>query len=178
MGGIKTKVVRIDDTVSIRFYVGDKMNGFNLSSDEFDELAKQIATASISDLPGAQKATEGKAQTNTSPSDKLYMGTLGPFDANSLSFVPSPYAERIPLSASAPQPPPNDTTNHPNYYGWHPVAECIEISQHFNGNLAQAIQYIWRCGRKPDVSAIKDLEKSIDFLRFETDRIKRFEVGD
>lgn len=83
-----------------------------------------------------------------------------------------------PAQTTAPQTKLADTTDHPDYYGWHPVAECIEVSQHFNGNLAQAIQYIWRCGRKPDVSAVKDLEKAMNFLKFEIERIKRFETGE
>ena len=90
-------------------------------------------------------------------------------------FLEIPQMPTKDAQTSAPQPPPTGTIEHPDYYGWHPVAECIEISQHFNGNLAQAIQYIWRCGRKPDASAVKDLEKAVRFLKFEIDRIKRFE---
>lgn len=93
------------------------------------------------------------------------------------SCVTTPEPPNKPSQASAPQSPPTGT-DHPDYYGWHPVAECIQVSQHFNGNLAQAIQYIWRCGRKPDVSAVKDLEKAMNFLKFEIERIKRFETGE
>jgi len=90
------------------------------------------------------------------------------------SCMTTPEPPNKPAQTNVPQPPPTGT-DHPDYYGWHPVAECIEVSQHFNGNLAQVIQYIWRCGRKPGVGAVKDLEKAISFLRFEIDRIKRFE---
>ena len=153
---------------------------FDLSDSEFEEFLRQVARAHGPVLGGCVKTSESTnkpAQTTAPQPGTIYMGTLGTPGVNTLSFVPTPDAEKIQLSASTPLPPPIpiDATNHPDYYGWHPVAECIEVSQHFNGNLAQAIQYIWRCGRKPDVSAVKDLEKSINFLRFEIDRIKRFE---
>ena len=153
---------------------------FDLSDSEFEEFLRQVTRAHGS-VRESYVTTPGQsnkpAQTTVPQPGAIYMGTLGTPGVNTLSFVPSPDAEKIQLSASAPQSPPKpaDATDHPDYYGWHPVAECIQISQHFNGNLAQAIQYIWRCGRKPDVSAVKDLEKAISFLRFEIERIKRFE---
>jgi hypothetical protein len=66
---------------------------------------------------------------------------------------------------------------HPNYYTWHPVIECYKVTQHFLGNLAQAIQYIWRCGNPTAMKGvtkeerIKDLRKAIQFIEFEIERI-------
>lgn len=50
--------------------------------------------------------------------------------------------------------------NHPAHYNQHPTGmECIDIVEHFNFNLGNAIKYIWRAGLKsPD--AITDLEKA------------------
>ena len=156
---------------------------FDLSDSEFEEFLRQVTRAHGPVQESCMTTPEppNKPTQTTAPQPgAIYMGTLGTPGVNTLSFVPTPDAEKIQLSANTPQPPPTpiDATNHPDYYGWHPVAECIEVSQHFNGNLAQAIQYIWRCGRKPDVSAVKDLEKAMNFLKFEIERIKRFETGE
>ena len=68
-----------------------------------------------------------------------------------------------------------------HYYKWHPVSECVEISQEFNGNLAQAMQYIWRSETlNPNAvtkgqtieDIIKDLEKAQNFIGYEIDRLK------
>ena len=153
---------------------------FDLSDSEFEEFLRQVTRAHGPVLGSCVETSEPPnkaAQANTPQPGAIYMGTLGTPGVNTLSFVSTPDAEKIQLSANTPQTKPADTTDHPDYYGWHPVAECIQISQHFNGNLAQAIQYIWRCGRKPGSGAVKDLEKAISFLRFEIDRIKRFETG-
>lgn len=64
-----------------------------------------------------------------------------------------------------------EEVNHPPHYNWHPVSECIAISEWFPANLAQAIQYIWRCGYKPGVDAHKDLDKAIWFLQREKQRL-------
>ena len=59
--------------------------------------------------------------------------------------------------------------NKPDHYRHLPV-ECIEISQHFNFNLGNALKYIWRCGHKDD--PIQDLEKAAWYVRQEIHRIK------
>lgn len=68
-----------------------------------------------------------------------------------------------------------------HYYKWHPVTECVKISQEFNGNLAQAMQYIWRSettnpnavtkGKSID-EVIDDLQKAQNFIGYEIDRLK------
>lgn len=61
-----------------------------------------------------------------------------------------------------------------NHYNWHPMGECYKISQEFNSNLGQAIQYIYRSGgpvtKHDDVT--EDLQKAINFLQYEIERIK------
>lgn len=60
-----------------------------------------------------------------------------------------------------------------NHYNWHPIGECYKISQEFNSNLGQAIQYIYRSGgpvtKHEDVT--EDLRKAIQFLEFEIERL-------
>lgn len=45
----------------------------------------------------------------------------------------------------------SDTVNHPKHYNDHPSGvECIDIVEHYNFNLGNAIKYIWRAGLKSD----------------------------
>ena len=58
-----------------------------------------------------------------------------------------------------------DVVNHPPHYTQHPSGvECIEITEHFNFNLGNAIKYIWRADDKND--PMTDLRKA----RFYVDR--------
>jgi hypothetical protein len=60
--------------------------------------------------------------------------------------------------------PDHDPVNHPSHYNWHPVCECIDISEHFPKNLGSAIEYIWRAGRKVNVDTVEDLRKATWYL--------------
>lgn len=52
-----------------------------------------------------------------------------------------------------------DNVNHPAHYTKHPSGvECIQITQHMDFNLGNAMKYIWRCDLKKD--AIEDLKKA------------------
>lgn len=63
-----------------------------------------------------------------------------------------------------------DPTNHPAHYTSHPSGvECIQITEHMNFCLGNAIKYIWRAGLKDD-NAIEDLQKSIWYLNREIAR--------
>src|ERR1051326_1209777 len=51
--------------------------------------------------------------------------------------------------------------SHPKHYTEHPSGiECIQITEHMNYCLGNAIKYIWRSGLKSD-DPIQDLEKSV-----------------
>jgi len=65
----------------------------------------------------------------------------------------------------------DDTINHPAHYTAHPSGvECIEVAEHMNFCLGNALKYIWRAGLKGD--AVEDLKKA----RWYIDReIKRLE---
>lgn len=53
----------------------------------------------------------------------------------------------------------NDPVNHPRHYTVHPSGvECIQITEHMNFCLGNAMKYIWRAGEKSN--AIEDLEKA------------------
>jgi hypothetical protein len=48
---------------------------------------------------------------------------------------------------------------HPPHYKAHPSGvECIQITEHMNFNLGNAMKYIWRSDEKGN--AIQDLEKA------------------
>lgn len=61
----------------------------------------------------------------------------------------------------------------PDHYTHHPSGvEAIQITEHLNFCLGNAMKYIWRAGLKGD--AIEDLEKSKWYIQREIDRIKTF----
>jgi hypothetical protein len=69
----------------------------------------------------------------------------------------------------------DSTINQPDYYNWHPTGiSCIDISEHFPGNVAQAIQYIYRAGRKPGEPAHKDYAKAVWCLLREIERLNTY----
>lgn len=64
----------------------------------------------------------------------------------------------------------DDPINHPAHYTRHPSGtECIEITEHMNFNLGNAIKYIWRSGEKGDT--ISDLKKARWYIDRELQRI-------
>ena len=68
----------------------------------------------------------------------------------------------------------NDTVNHPSHYNQHPAGiECIDVVEHMNFNLGNAIKYIWRAGLKPGSTSIRDLEKAQWYVNREIQRKKQ-----
>jgi hypothetical protein len=66
---------------------------------------------------------------------------------------------------------PNDAVNHPKHYTEHPSGvECIQITEHMNFCLGNAMKYIWRAGLKSD-SPIEDLKKARWYLDRELERL-------
>lgn len=59
-----------------------------------------------------------------------------------------------------------------HYYVLPNGIEAKDVSGWFTGNLAIAINYIWRAGKKPGASYQDDIQKAIDHLEFELERIK------
>ena len=63
--------------------------------------------------------------------------------------------------------------DHPAHYNSHPSGvECIEITEHMNFNLGNAMKYLWRAGLKSD-DLITDLAKANWYIEREIARLKR-----
>lgn len=67
-----------------------------------------------------------------------------------------------------------DNVNHPKHYTSHPSGvECIEIVQHHDFCIGNAIKYLWRAGLKTEFGMmdkdkhIEDLEKAIWYINRE-----------
>lgn len=54
-----------------------------------------------------------------------------------------------------------------------PGLEARHVIEAFPYHIATAMAYEWRCGRKPGIDPITDLEKAIDHLRFEIERLRK-----
>lgn len=66
-----------------------------------------------------------------------------------------------------------DMVNKPPHYRQHPSGiECIEITEHMNFCLGNAIKYIWRADLKSD-DPVQDLEKAVVYLKREIARIQK-----
>jgi TPR repeat protein len=64
-----------------------------------------------------------------------------------------------------------DPVNHPQHYLAHRSGiECIQITEHFNFCLGNALKYIWRADEKGD--AINDLAKAAWYIEREISRRK------
>lgn len=65
-----------------------------------------------------------------------------------------------------------DPVNKPKHYNDHPSGvECIDITQHMNFCLGNAVKYIWRADLKND--AVQDLEKAVWYIQKEIARRKK-----
>lgn len=64
----------------------------------------------------------------------------------------------------------NDPVNHPTHYTSHPSGvECIEITEHLNFCIGNAIKYLWRAGLKGE--QVEDLRKARWYVDREIARI-------
>ena len=69
----------------------------------------------------------------------------------------------------------NDPVEHPAHYTSHPSGiECIQITEHFNFCLGNALKYVWRSQLKSD-NPVQDLKKAKWYIereiaRHESDR--------
>ena len=64
----------------------------------------------------------------------------------------------------------NDNVNHPKQYNSHPSrVECIEITEHMNFCLGNAVKYIWRASLKG--KEVEDLRKARWYIDREISRI-------
>jgi hypothetical protein len=73
----------------------------------------------------------------------------------------------------------SDNVNRPKHYISHPSGvECIDITEHYNFNIGNAIKYLWRAGIKmeegksPVDKQIEDLQKAAWYINREIERLK------
>lgn len=59
-----------------------------------------------------------------------------------------------------------DSVEHPKHYTSHPSGvECIQITEHYNFCIGNAIKYLWRAGLKFDgANEIEDCKKAIWYI--------------
>ena len=66
----------------------------------------------------------------------------------------------------------NDPVNHPTHYTQNPSGvECIQITEHFNFCIGNALKYLWRSGEKGNY--VQDLEKAKWYIQREIDRVSK-----
>lgn len=79
------------------------------------------------------------------------------------------YAPRFDNSNKYAQAPKYDSVNHPKHYKSHPSGiEVIEITEHMNFCLGNAVKYILRADHKGN--AIEDLQKAVWYINREIER--------
>ena len=65
----------------------------------------------------------------------------------------------------------HDPVNHPSHYTGHASGvECIQVTEHMNFCLGNAVKYIWRAGLKSD-SPVEDLRKARWYIEREIARL-------
>jgi hypothetical protein len=66
-----------------------------------------------------------------------------------------------------------DLINHPVHYTSHPSGvECIQVTEHYNFNLGNAIKYVWRAGIKSP-NPVEDLKKAAWYINREIKRLTK-----
>ena len=67
-----------------------------------------------------------------------------------------------------PQSSEIDNVNHPPHYTQHPSGiECIQITEHMNFNVGNAVKYLWRADLK---NGLEDLKKAAWYVNREIER--------
>jgi len=74
----------------------------------------------------------------------------------------------------------NDNVNHPSHYTSHPSGvECIEITEHYNFCIGNAIKYLWRQGLKEEqgISStdkqIEDCKKAVWYINRHIEKLQK-----
>lgn len=66
-----------------------------------------------------------------------------------------------------------DTVNKPKHYNSHPSGvQCIEVTEHHNFNVGNAIKYLWRSELK---NGLEDLKKAQWYINREIERLEKKE---
>ena len=68
--------------------------------------------------------------------------------------------------------PWHDPVHHPTHYTSHPSGvEAIQITEHFNFNIGNAVKYLWRSGLKT-ANPLEDLRKAEWYVKREISRLE------
>jgi hypothetical protein len=63
-----------------------------------------------------------------------------------------------------------DNVNNPKHYNNHPSGiECIQVTEHMNFNLGNAIKYLWRTDHK---NGVEDLKKAAWYINREIQKLE------
>lgn len=69
----------------------------------------------------------------------------------------------------------HDPVNHPNHYCSHPSGvEAIQVTEHFNFCVGNAIKYLWRAGEKGNY--VQDLKKAAWYINREIERMQHAQI--
>lgn len=78
----------------------------------------------------------------------------------------------------------NDAVNHPAHYTSHPSGvECIQVTEHYDFCIGNAIKYLWRAGLKADAGQsdiakeIEDLQKAAWYINRKIELLKQSRGG-
>lgn len=67
-----------------------------------------------------------------------------------------------------------DVVENPAHYCSHPAnIECIQITEHMNFCIGNAIKYLWRSGIKNKDTKIEDLRKALWYINREINRLEQ-----
>lgn len=73
-----------------------------------------------------------------------------------------------------------NNVEHPSWYTKHPSGvECIQITEHYDFCVGNAIKYLWRAGLKSEEGMnnkdkeIQDLEKAIWYINRKIENLKK-----
>lgn len=70
------------------------------------------------------------------------------------------------------RPAEADVVNHPPHYTGHASGiECIQVTEHMNFCIGNAVKYLWRAGSKGD--PIEDLRKAAWYINREIERLAK-----
>lgn len=71
----------------------------------------------------------------------------------------------------------SDMVNHPPHYTSHPSGiECIEITQHLDFCIGNAIKYLWRAGLKGEAK-VEDMKKAIWYINRKIELVEKESEG-
>lgn len=67
----------------------------------------------------------------------------------------------------------DDLVNHPPHYTSHPSGvECIEITEHLDFCIGNAIKYLWRAGLKGEAK-VEDMKKAIWYINRKIELVEK-----